>query len=185
MTLEERVHATLAEERPVTERSLASSARRLTERRDALHGVTGRLNLEDGGAGEVAAAALAFDTAVEGVRCGQERLRRLRSSTELGRRMERASKSAPAGDSTPPDCSGGVEASPPSGAAQLGAGTLEGLLLVANLRLDVRRDSLRRAAAVVELCPDAGDSVDLSELAARFEEAAERALALGDESRGP
>jgi hypothetical protein len=56
----------------------------------------------------------------------------------------------------------------------------DGPLQVANHRLDQRRDSLRAAAWVVKLCPNAGDPVDLAELAAAFERSVERASLLRD-----
>jgi hypothetical protein len=61
----------------------------------------------------------------------------------------------------------------------------EGPLRVADHRLEERRDSLRGAAWVVKLCPDAGDPVDLAELAAAFERSVERASLLRDHTRGP
>jgi hypothetical protein len=227
MTLEERVHAVIAEERTVTGRSLRDSYQRLTQRRDALHGVTERLNLraEDIGVVEVADAALAYGAAVDGVRFVEDRLRRLGSSVEFEHRMERARKNATEDDRTTPGPSRGVRASRFSAAAhpdrrasasepsdeattspcsgdaarqdedrtaaeprahtarRVERNTVERSLLDANLTLSARRDSLSRAAGVVELCPAAGDAIDIAELAAGFERAAERAFFLGDDLR--
>lgn len=224
MRLEERVRAAIAEERTVTEQSLGRSARRLRDRRDALHGVRDGLNrgAADIGVIEVADAALALEAAVEGVRSAQGHLRRLGSSAEFERRLQRTRRKSAEGDGTL-RLSGGAGASCPSAPEQLdgraslvprdhatpsprsegvtalvtgqdeGApaaprrpqnalyaegGTAELSLLDANLTLDARRNSLRGAAGIVAFCPDAGEAVDLAQLAAGYERAAERALCL-------
>ena len=121
MRLEERVRAAIAEERTVTEQSLGRSARRLRDRRDALHGVRDGLNLgaADIGVIEVADAALALEAAVEGVRSAQGHLRRLGSSAEFERRLQRTRRKSAEGDGTTVRPSGGAGASCPSAPEQI------------------------------------------------------------------
>ena len=120
MRLEERVRAAIAEERTVTEQSLGRSARRLRDRRDALHGVRDGLNrgAADIGVIEVADAALALEAAVEGVRSAQGHLRRLGSSAEFERRLQRTRRKSAEGDGTL-RLSGGAGASCPSAPEQI------------------------------------------------------------------
>ena len=193
MWAEQRLGAEVGQERTRLERSLREASRRLRARQEDLHAVTrDRLHRsQEPDIVELADAALAFEAMDTRVRFISAQLRRLRSTAEYGQQPAEPVVALTANDGSTADgprWSGPApdrrrEPTGSSGAIADAAAGLEHVGRVqrpAESRLEERRDSLRRAAKVVRLCPDAGESADLAELAVAFERAADETLVLDD-----
>jgi hypothetical protein len=170
MWVEQRQGGEFVQERTRLERSFGEASRRFRARQEELQELR---RSGDADIVAVADAALAFEAMDTRVRFIREQLRRLSSTADYAQhRIEPVMSIARnEGSMAEADATRWIpsiaEHAPPAQPA-------------AESRLEVRRDSLRRAASVVRLCPDAGEPADLAELTIAFERAAEETLPLDD-----